>query len=118
MNNKKEEKKLSWEDFQALGNPENVEVPENEADSIFDYACRVRIFKDRKKRKGKTATLIKGLEASGVDLLDLAKKLKSHCGVGGSVINNKDILLQGDQLLKAQTYLQKMGFSDCKLSGV
>jgi translation initiation factor 1 len=118
MSQKKKQLKLSWDDFQALGNPENVEIPETETQVSFDFSVQVRIHKDRKKRKGKTATLIKGLEESGVDITDIAKKLKSHCGVGGSVLDDQDILLQGDQMQKALTYLKKMGFTDCKLSGV
>ena len=46
---------------------------------------KLRIFIDRKMRKGKEVTIVESFVGSEEDLKDLGKTLKSKCGVGGSV---------------------------------
>lgn len=72
---------------------------------------RLRLRMEKKNRGGKMVTVIDGFEGLGID--DLSKKLKSHCGVGGS---SKDglIVLQGDVRKKAIEYLIKLGYKDVK----
>ncbi len=112
---------LSWDVFQSLGNPENA--PELPAEDLNDdpgeglYASPVRVYVERKGRKGKTVTLIKGLYADEGALIDLCQKLKSSCGVGGGV-EEGDIMIQGDQRVKLINKLKVMGFSDVKNAGM
>ena len=40
---------------------------------------------DKKNRKGKKVTLVEGFTGSAEELKNLARELKSKCGVGGSV---------------------------------
>ncbi len=55
---------------------------------------KLKVTLDSKKRKGKTVTLITGFVGREDDLKDLAKTLKTKCGVGGTAKDN-EIIIQG-----------------------
>ena len=65
------------------------------------------IYFEKKGRKGSGVTVISGLLLDKKELRNVAANLKKHCGVGGSLKNNNDIELQGDQKIKAEAYLRK-----------
>lgn len=83
------------------------EETENEIDaSKFD----LRVSLDKKQRKGKAVTLVTGFgDLHEDDISDLAKMLKSKCGVGGSA-KDGEILIQGDHVLKVMNLLKAEGF--------
>lgn len=115
----KNEKQLSWDDFKLMGDPSNApDLPdENEQESSsYDLKSVVRIYLDKKQRKGKGVTLIKGIDCNENQLKDLSKTLKSKCGVGGSA-KNHEILLQGDHRDKVLSFLKDMGFKNVKKAG-
>jgi len=75
--------------------------------SKLNYKTALRIYFEKKGRKGSGVTVISGLLLDKKELRNVAANLKKHCGVGGSLKNNNDIELQGDQKIKAEAYLRK-----------
>ena len=69
----------------------------------------LRVWLDRKHRGGKQATLIKGFVGSDDDLKELAKLLKTQCGVGGSA-KDGEIIIQGDHRDRIIEILTKEGY--------
>jgi translation initiation factor 1 len=69
-----------------------------------------------KGRGGKTVTIIKGFTGAPEALKSLAKALKQHCGVGGS-IKDQDIIIQGNMRDKIMTFLQNEGHQVKRVGG-
>lgn len=83
---------------------------EPEFDTIDPSAIDLRVSLDKKQRKGKAVTLIRGFgDLHADDIKDLAKTLKAKCGVGGAA-KNGEIIIQGDHVQKVIALLQEEGF--------
>lgn len=90
--------------YESTGENESETLPPNKQD--------LRVQLDKKQRNGKKATLITGFIGTDDDLKELARKLKTKCGVGGSA-KDGEILIQGDfcnkviEILKTENYKVK-----------
>ena len=87
--------------FEYEGDENQDDVPVNEQ--------KLRIFPDRRNRKGKTVTVISDFQGSDESRKELEKELKSYCGCGGS-IKDGDILIQGNFVRKISDYLRSQGY--------
>jgi len=117
---KKKPVSLSWDAFQSMGNPENApsesEESVNEQQSDINTKCRVRIYKEKKKRGGKAVSVIKGIEEDTQYLKELTKEIKVKLGVGGHV-DGEEIIIQGTNREKIMEMLISKGYKDTKLAG-
>ena len=113
---------IDWKD--ALGQAFNVPVPDsNDADNAQNDEqapdkgdalsqqgkTRLDIVLERKGRAGKQATIVTGFTCDDEALKQVASKLKSSLGVGGSA-RGGEILIQGDFRQRVLDLLQQMGF--------
>ena len=68
-----------------------------------------RIWRDSKRRRGKTVTVIGGLRHDPATLEALLKKLKQQCGAGGT-LKDGEIEIQGDHRERVAQALTAMGY--------
>jgi translation initiation factor 1 len=70
---------------------------------------KIRILTDT-RRYGKIVTVVDGIDATDIDLNDLARKLKTRCAAGGTAKEGR-IELQGEHKKKVKEVLEELGFS-------
>lgn len=93
-----------------------IDEPINEEEIVEPKHQDLRVQLDKKNRGGKAVTLITGFRGSESQFQELAKKLKSKCGVGGSA-KNGEIIVQGDFREKVFLLLQTEGYKVKKSGG-
>jgi translation initiation factor 1 len=90
--------------------PQEESVPE---ESLFPKQQKLRVRLDTRQRAGKAVTLVEGHIGPASELEELGRRLKGHCGTGGSVKDGL-IIIQGDQREKITQWLQKNGYAQTK----
>lgn len=123
MSEKKNNKplKLTWEDFQSLGNVED-NIQEKKSGSKNELwpkdidKMAVRIHLEKKGRRGKEVSIIRGLDLPEALLNQIAKEIKTNCGTGGSV-KDGEIIIQGNFRDNIQKILSNKGCRNIKFSG-
>ena len=70
----------------------------------------VRVYLDTQGRKGKTVTIVDGLQHNPQTMEEIAKTLKQYCGAGGTVKEGK-IEIQGDQRTRVSEKLKLMNYT-------
>lgn len=67
-----------------------------------------------KRKRGKEVTLISGLRFTATEQAkSLLKKLKDHCGAGGSISEEPEqtnLEIQGNQIKKLEPFLKQLGY--------
>lgn len=86
---------------------------EDEPETLDKNQQKLRVFIEKKNRGGKTATVVKGFVGKEDDSKDLAKLLKTKCGVGGSC-KDGEIIIQGEIKEKVIELLKKEGYTQTK----
>lgn len=79
----------------------------------LDPATQTARLRREKRAKGKVVTVVAGLDPAGNDLSELASRLKTRCGVGGTVKDGL-IELQGDHLDSAEAALRAFGYKTAR----
>lgn len=104
---------MDWKDILAGkvsdGTLEREEFVAEEKGSSARVADTLHVTVDRKGRKGKTATIIDGFTCPEQELCDIAARLKSRLGTGGSA-RGGEILIQGECADKVRALLAEMGY--------
>ena len=96
----------NWIEFDNL---QNLNVKEKVDNQLINFS-RIRIFTQKKGKKGKTITIIDGLNSqNGLLNKKLLKDLKMFCGTGGK-LDGQSLHLQGDMVEKVKEFLRKDGY--------
>ena len=87
--------------------------------TIDPLKVTLKIKLEKNQRGGKLVTVIHDFPFNPPFFEELAKKLKNHCGTGGTYKKESkpQIELQGDQREKAEALLAKLGFKTKRSGG-
>jgi translation initiation factor 1 len=69
----------------------------------------IRVVIDRKRRAGKSVTIVSGFQMPGASLSELAAALKKRCGAGGTA-RDGEIEIQGDHVARVVAELERLGY--------
>ena len=86
---------------------------ETEPTTLMPAQQKLKIRLETKHRAGKAVSAIEGFIGNQSDKEELVKKLKNHCGTGGSA-KDGEMIVQGDQREKMLQWLLKNGFSQTR----
>jgi translation initiation factor 1 len=104
--------------YSLVYSSEPLPEPEPELAPVFPSAREqtARIARDRKRRAGKTVTVISGLRHDPATFEKLLKSLKQQCGAGGT-FKDGELEIQGDHRERIATALAAMGYKTKMVGG-
>ena len=105
--------KGGWHEFD---DPQQTAITNKGSSKCSKEERKVRVQKMRNGKKGKTVTVIRGLELAHAELKELLKTLKKLCSTGGT-IKERDIELQGDHVEVTLALLIQKGYRPKKSGG-
>ena len=85
------------------------ETPAHEMPQEEKNTSTLDIILEKKGRGGKVATIVTGFTISDDKVKDIASKMKTKLGTGGSA-RGGEILIQGDRRKDVLEYLKTIGF--------
>lgn len=85
------------------------ETPAHEMPQEEKNTSTLDIILEKKGRGGKVATIVTGFTISDDKVKDIASKMKTRLGTGGSA-RGGEILIQGDRRKDVLEYLKTTGF--------
>ncbi|MDP4662972.1 MAG: translation initiation factor [Salibacteraceae bacterium] len=94
----------------------NPEHEEESQETLVPNEQQLKLHRETKGRGGKAVVIVRGFIGNEDDLIELGKKLKGHCGTGGSV-KDGEIIIQGDQREKVSQFLISKGFKVKNIGG-
>ena len=89
-----------------------AEVPAEPVSALEQQGKRrIDVRLEKKGRAGKCVTVLLGLVLDDEAMALLARDIKRHCGVGGTVDPDGYIIVQGDCRKQVVDFLTKQGFA-------
>ena len=98
---------LVYSDDPSFHNKDNKTA---KIEPIVPDKVHLKIRIEKKQRGGKVVTVIFNLPENAAYFSELTKKIKNHCGTGGTFKDNQ-IEIQGDHQDKIKNFLQTLGFN-------
>jgi translation initiation factor 1 len=92
---------------------ENPPAQEEEEKELDFGTKKLHVQYERKGRGGKEVSIVSGFDTDDASIKVLAKEIKNHCGLGGSV-KNGEIIMQGKSVEKIAQFLISKGFKVTK----
>lgn len=89
---------------------------QNVAPDLPPAEQKVIIMHDRKARRGKSVTVVKGIQLPQKEMQSLLKQLKAKLGTGGAV-KDGSIEIQGEHCDKVMAVLEKIGYRPKRSGG-
>jgi len=94
----------------------NYDDGSEDVETLAPNKQQLKVWIDKKRRRGKEVTLVTGFVGQEDDLKALGKTLKTKCGVGGSA-KDGEIIVQGNQREKVVALLLDLGYKAKKAGG-
>ena len=108
-NKQQDEKHITANNDNLVYSTASGKISQEKTDVITPSDGFAKVRRETKGRKGKGVVTISGLGLDKKALKSLAKKIKQHCGSGGSVVDEV-IEIQGDKREQIKQCLEKEGF--------